>query len=405
MSGVCWQCIEDEYLRRIVQEKGEPGDCSLCENGKERTFTAEDLAEILAPIMREHFAQGATVRKLGENDKNDYWEQEGDPLSSHVQEVISQYLGFENEIVKALVFSDPADPRDGEERFFDRSQSYVPTDIYPDRYYKSWNYVSEDLKHRRRFFSSAAAELFEELFEDVETRKWLNNEKRKAENVIWELPLGSEIFRARICHSDALIKEAYTAPFKHIGPPPPNQAHAGRMNVEGVAVFYGALDCETCLAETRPALGNRTAVITLRTTKPRRLLDFNRLGESFSLLSYFQADYTAQCEKGAFLRDLESLISQPIVPGREADYLITQTMAEYLAHVHKAPFDGILFKSVQRSDGTNIVLFPNSENVFPLDYVQDSFALFSTTSIEYTHKKEYVNRIEEDIYVEHEPED
>lgn len=48
----------------------------------------------------------------------------------------------------------------------------------------------------------------------------------------------------------------------------------------------------------------------------------------------------------AFLRKLHNLISQPVVPGHEADYLITQTMAEYLAHVHQPHFDGIMFKSV-----------------------------------------------------------
>jgi hypothetical protein len=404
MDAVCWRCIEDEYLKEIIREQGAPVECSLCENDEEKAFTVEDLAKILDPIMREHFAQGEDVRKFGEDDK-DWWEQEGDPLSFHVQEVIGQDLEFEDEIVEALVVIDPADPRDGEDPFFDDSQNYVPTPVRPYSYYEEWAFVSEDLKHRRRFFSSAAAALFERLFEGVETRKWLNNEKRMDETVVWELPQGSELFRARICNSAAFVKNAHKDPFKHVGPPPPDQARAGRMNVEGVVVFYGAMDCETCLAETRPALGNDTAVITLRTTKPLRLLDFARLGESFSRLSYFQPDFTDQCEKGVFLRRLQSLISQPIVPGRETEYLITQTMAEYLAHVQKKPFDGILFKSVQRSGGTNIVLFPDVQNVFPLAYVDASFTLFSTESIQYTHEQKYVSLIEGEVYIDHESED
>jgi hypothetical protein len=177
------------------------------------------------------------------------------------------------------------------------------------------------------------------------------------------------------------------------------------MNVEGVAVFYGAMDCETCLAETRPALGNDTAVITLLTSKPLRVLDFIRLEDCYTKLSYFQPDFMEQCERGGFQRRLQRLISQPIVPGRETDYLITQTMTEYLAHVHEKPFDGILFKSVQRSGGINIVLFPSPRQEFPLVYVDKSFKLFSTLSINYKHDETHVGLIENEIYIDREPDD
>jgi hypothetical protein len=162
------------------------------------------------------------------------------------------------------------------------------------------------------------------------------------------------------------------------------------MNVEGVAIFYGATDCETCLAEVRPALGNEVVVIEVQTAKPLRVLDFTRLEESYSQLSYFQPDFNEQAEKGVFLRRLQRLISQPVVSGRETDYLITQIMMEYLAHVHDKPFDGILFRSVQRAEGVNAVLFPDPTGAFPIGYVDKSFKLFTTTSIKYTHREEDV---------------
>jgi RES domain len=186
---------------------------------------------------------------------------------------------------------------------------------------------------------------------------------------VWNLPQGSELYRARICSSPETMKAMLSEPFKNVGPTPPEQARSGRMNPEGVPVFYGSFDWETSLAETRPALGNDTAVIKLVTTKVLRLLDFIRLGDSYARLSYFQPDFDEQYERGAFLQLLQRLISQPIVPGKESDYIITQTLAEYLAHVHEQPFDGILFDSVQRKEGRNIVLFPGSDGVFPLSYV------------------------------------
>ena len=74
-------------------------------------------------------------------------------------------------------------------------------------------------------------------------------------------------------------------------------------------------------------------------------------------------------------------------------------MAEYLAHVHSEqsdgslfraePFDGLLYKSVQRKGGTNIVLFPKpkreTDNAFPVVYVSDSVKFFHTTTINYEH--------------------
>ncbi len=390
MSAVCWQCIKDEYLKVIVKNEGKVEKCTLCDR-RRKAFTAEDLAEAVDPIMREHFALGEDVKRFGPDDE-EWWEQEGDPLDHHLQEVIAQYLGFEDEIVAALEERDPADIQDGGSPFYDSSQDYVPVKIRPYAYYEEWNYVSEDLKHRRRFFSSAASALFARVFEDVETRKSRNRETGDDEKVIFEMPEGSLLFRARICHSESFVKDAYKDPIKHVGPPPPETARAGRMNVEGVVVFYGALDEQTCLAETRPAIGNDTAVIQMRSTKLLRLLDFGRLEQSYKRLSYFQPDFTEQVERGAFLRRLQNLISQPVVPGREMDYLITQTMAEYLGHVHNPRFDGVLFKSVQRSGGTNIVLFQNRDDGFPLAYVDESFHLFSTSSVEYKHRKRYVGK-------------
>ena len=252
-----------------------------------------------------------------------------------------------------------------------------------------WDFVTEDLKHNRRFFSSAAKELFDDLFSDVEVRKYWDVAQRKDVTVVRELPEGSELFRARVCDSNEEVKNALTEPLKNIGPPPPARARANRMNVDGVAVFYGALESETCLAELRPNIGGEAAVITVRNTKALRLLDFTKIKDSRRALSYFQPDFNEQAEKNIFLRQLGSLISQPVRPGREADYLITQTMAEYLAHVHATPFDGLLYKSVQKKGGTNIVLFPrpkgDTDNAFPVAYVADSIKFFGTLAIEYEH--------------------
>jgi hypothetical protein len=414
MSAVCWNCVEDEHLKKIIQEKGEAQLCSECESSKRKAFTADDLAELLSPILQEHYAPGEEVQKFGGDDDH-WWEQEGDPLSHIVQEALEQYFSFNDEIADALIDNDDARPQDGEEPFFSNETNYVGTGLRPYRLRNWWDSVEEDLKHHKRFFSSSAKELFEYLFRGVEARKFWDVAQKKYVTVVRELPEGSELFRARICDSNEKLKNAIADPLKHIGPPPPERARAERMSVDGVAVFYGAPESETCLAELRPTIGSEAAVITVRTAKALRLLDFTRIKDSHRVLSYFQPDFNEQAEKNIFLRQLGSLISQPVRPGRESDYLITQTMAEYLAHVHgeqsddslfrAEPFDGLLYKSVQRKGGTNIVLFPRpkseTDNAFPVAYVSDSVKFFRTRTITYEHNEMRLGLMDDGEIVQH----
>jgi len=59
-----------------------------------------------------------------------------------------------------------------------------------------------------------------------------------------------------------------------IGPPPPARAMAGRMNARGIAVFYGALDAATAVAEVRPPSGSKVLVgrFEILRTSRRRVL-------------------------------------------------------------------------------------------------------------------------------------
>lgn len=387
-SAVCWRCIEDVHLQKAILEQGRPAQCSRCKKNSDNAFSAVDLAKLLDPILVQF------IDPLSGGDRQEGY---GEPLSYYVQKVINQDLGFEDEIVRALIDNEDFRPQHGGEAFFDAAQDYATLTANIESLSAEWDSALDDLKYRRRFFSSAAAALFQKLFHEVETRQWWNAEKREAESVVRNLPEASDVFRARICASPTVIGDAYRDPLKYVGPPPLGQARAGRMNIEGIAVFYGAIELDTCLAEVRPALANDVAVIVLRTTRSLRLLDFTRLDDSFRNWSYFQPDFAERRRQDEFLRHLQDLIAQPITPGQETSYLITQTMAEYLAHMHERPFDGILFKSVQHSCGTNIVLFPNADNTFPLTYLDKSLMLFSTTSVQYKHKRVHFDIINDNV--------
>lgn len=391
-NAICFECVEDEYLKDIILSNGICIECSVCHCLHKNAITVEELGKLMEPIMRDNFRIGRQINGLIEEDS----------LSDMVQTVLGQYFDFEEEIVDAVIEAEDVCPQDGGEPFFEEGTHYEENRIEPYQYYKEWEQLLHELKHGRRFFSATAKDFFDQLFDGVETLKFYDDENKTYMSVICELNKGENLYRARVCKSEDDLTAIFNAPSFQVGPPPKHLAIAGRMNAEGVVVFYGATDMKTCIAEMRPVLGGNTAVITLQATRSLRLLDFSRLEKARgNILSYFQPDFNLQVERNEFLRRIHGLISQPVVPGNESDYLITQTMAEYLAHVHPVPFDGIMFKSVYRAKGTNIVLFPKPDSLseslsdkFSLAYVDDSIGLFTTRAIKYDHNEREVSIIE-----------
>lgn len=403
-KAVCASCFEDEYLRQVVTHDGDPALCEVCGVEQPKTYSLSRLGEILGAIIQEHYTQGDEVRRFGPDD-DDWFEQEGETLEFVVQEILGQYFDFNDEIVRAVIDAEHVWPPDGDIPFFEDTANYVEKPVFTYARQMQWDEVLQDLKHGHRFFSHAARVLFEELFGDIDKMKCWGTDSHERSSVVELLAQGSLIYRARGSDSEEQLVSMLKDPFLNVGPPTPERARAGRMNSEGVSMFYGAKDVETCLAEIRPPLGGESAVIAMQTSRPLRLLDFTRFSGVYRPLSYFQSNFTEETERFAFLRRLGRLISKPVIPGREADYLITQTMAEYLAHEQKPPFDGVLFSSVQRDKGVNIVVFPQPSRdelgkpSFPLSYVADSIKVFSTRAITYAHH-EIHKRLEGDVVVQ-----
>jgi hypothetical protein len=63
---------------------------------------------------------------------------------------------------------------------------------------------------------------------------------------------------------------------------------AGRMNPSGIALFYGALELETCLAEVRPPVGSQVVCGAFLLRRTVLLLDL-------TLLPVFEAEGRWNC--------------------------------------------------------------------------------------------------------------
>lgn len=402
---ICLQCITDRKLREIINSEGSKKTCCIC--GKRNIgITIKKLAEIIDPVFRAHFAPGEFERVYGDGDGDSYWEErQGEDLSYVLQELLGQHLDCENALIGSLVYIDPYDPQDGDEPFYDCELNYVETPINSTDHYVEWEGIIHELRNHRRFFCDNAREFFDLLFEGLEdlwfyvkTKEIDSSGTEKKDEpvrqcVVHEWPAGTIIYRSRRAGSSEDYNRIMLNPHVELAPPSANYARAGRMNPDGVSMFYGALEERTCLAEMRSSIGEHIVVGRFATTKTLRMLDFFGLERAFTKgegLSYFQSDFNSKITKWKFLRQLHRLISQPIVPGHEAEYLITQALAEYLSHIRIPSVDGVLFGSTQHEGGRNVVLFPKRfsaeediETRFAVRTVQDSVELYQTCKIEY----------------------
>ncbi|RFB68588.1 MULTISPECIES: RES family NAD+ phosphorylase [unclassified Herbaspirillum] len=398
MTYICRDCIDDGELKLIVEREGILAECRCCGEDVAPAITVEALAEIVDPVFRHIYGVGEEIPHFSSGDSDEvYFAQAGDELSLALQELLGQQLDCEDELISALIEKDDYWQPDGGEPFYDESNNYDRIRHPPSISARQWHNTLEELKHSRRFFSPAAQSMFGSLFRDVHQITFATRKRNLS--VVKTLPVGTKLYRARACRHPNDFNVFAEDPFKHVGPPPPEAARHGRMNPEGVTVLYCASDEKTCLAEMRPAIGMQLVLIALETTEKLRLLDFTRLTRSMAkdTLSYFSPDYFSERDRRALLGILHSLISQPITPDREADYLITQTMAEYLAHVYEPAFDGISFSSSQSTTGTNVVIFPRRDllagqpaDFFRVQYVPASLASYRTKKIFYQHDKDHV---------------
>jgi hypothetical protein len=396
MAALCCNCTRDEYLRKIIDDGGAPLLCDSCGEEIRNAISADQLAEIVGPVIRANFEVACQLSSKSA----------GGPLIVVLGEVLVCETSILEELEAALIASDVARLKHGEYPFFSANERYMrkPTDHRSIFY--NWQHIEQELKHRQRFFSQVALAYFKRIFQRIdEFRDGWNK------SVVLECRAGTELYRARSLRKHSTLDQIFLFPGIELGPPPTIFASAGRMNADGVAVFYGAFSLETCIAEMRPTLASLVVVGTFRTTQRLRILDFSALAQSGpeEETSFFDPDGLAKREADEVLRRIHGLIARPIQPGEEnSEFIITQSIAEYLAHIQDPPLDGVIFNSVQYSGGKNIVIFSQfgrgellqdeREKCFPVEYVDKSVRLFKTTDITYRNEEVSLNMINGKVY-------
>ena len=352
-------------------------------------YEAEDCTlQVLADWAHEVFSEHFVLTPDHPTEPDDFiaialrldWDRGG----SSPAEIIAQEAGIDEKIATDLVHllsevHSYAAVRGGEEDPYDNYDTrYEAAAPNPETFRKLWDSVPSEIRHRARFFNTEAEHVLENIFGDLS--------KLTTEHgipVITELGTPSPnafIWRARTALSKEKAETILKSPAQELGPPPAEHATAGRMNPEGIPVFYGAMDLSTCIAEVRPPVGSYVVAGRFKLLRTVRVLDMNLLQEVYAEPNYFHPHYADLSNRIAFLKQLVDELTRPVMPGDEArEYLATQVVAEYLAHKTVPRLDGILFRSSQmnfqyrsgneqvQTDERNVVLFNHASRVQPIE--------------------------------------
>ena len=360
---VCHACIGDEVLAEEVMKVGLNRRCRYC-GGARASMALNTLAVRVDDTLQEHFTLTPEypVEPLDNFLMSQgLWEPEGDQVGCVIAEVagVSEEIADDITSVLSRSWAYVRSVRHGGERLYDPDSLYEEREPEDWMYRDIWESFRTEIGSHARFFSPYAEEMLNSIFGDLDglsaydgslAIRVIGPEDDDADRFVW---------RARKAESVEELKTILRSPEREMGPPPSEMARGGRMNAQGIPVFYGAMDVTTCVSEIRPPVGSYVVVGKFELLRSVRLLDFNALTRVYVKASYFDPDYSSQKGRIAFLKRLVDEISRPVMPKEEErEYLPTQVVAEYLANKVTPRLDGIIFPSSQtNSAGRNLVLF------------------------------------------------
>lgn len=360
MTLVCPDCFDDSGLqRRIVEIRPDHPDVNCEFHPRKKGVPVSAVAEIVDEVFRSRYTFGradGVYDEFGYGGGGDLAETLRDLTEADDDRVV-------NALADALIDADNYWPPDGEEPFYDYEYSYETNEFGYDEHSLTWRWFRQGILHEQRFFNSDAFTKLSEIFDDLHLIRNENNEP-----AVYEIKPGSAnsvFFRARVSNNTKARSEIMDDPATNLGPPPDRLRTAGRMNSSGIMAFYGAFDLQTCIAELRPAVGEKIAAAQFTLGRPILVLDTTGFTGRPKAINIFAKTYIRRMRLWKFMTRFMNEIAQPCLPNDEhLDYVPTQVVSEYLTHLHKLPgayegrtIDGIIYRSAQKNGGKNIVVF------------------------------------------------
>ena len=374
VKTICSSCVGEAHLRDKIAAHGCRSKCSYC-GGLARTYAVGRLAARVATAFGQHYVRtpdqpDGYQRMLSADPESPYhWARDGEPVVAAIMNAaaIPEAAARDVQAILDGKHGDPDRTAMGEETEFSPNAHYEQKGIGAGDWHEEWDGFERSLKTEARFFSRGAADHLAAVFAGIDQLR-----TRDDRPLVVDAGPGtaiSEVYRARAFQSDDKLREALCRPDVHLGSPPTTSALAGRMNAQGISVFYGANDARAAVAEVRAPVGSQVAVARFELVRPLRLLDLTAVSEVGAGGSVFDVETAGRMERAAFLRSLSHRITRPVMPDDEPlEYLATQAIADFLATGAAAPTDGIIYPSVQAAgNARNVVLFHKAARVAAME--------------------------------------
>ena len=218
-----------------------------------------------------------------------------------------------------------------------------------------WEELKSSVKERSRFFTNL--DTFNE---------------RGLIRANWTLPVGTELYRARVMSPEKKIIDK-----KCMGCPPSGKATAGRANPLGIPYLYLCQEEETTYYEVRAVYLDRLAIGKFRIRRDLQIMDFTQR------LSLYEAstqslDLDSDISNYLLLQSISSDMSKPLRRfDTELEYVPTQLICEYCK---LNEIDGIKFSSSVHKGGTNIVLFNSADaECVDIEHIEIRNVIISST--------------------------
>ena len=357
----CSECVEEPYLKQWVSRHADEQACSYCERHSAEMPLGVAVNELFAFVdegLRFEFDEALESYPYDSEDKafvGSWW-------TSY--ELADDLELFGNERLR--------------ERFvnsFD-ARMFCPHNPYgvseSAAFMSGWRRFVEHVKHQARYYFPTEPAVGrdgdgrrpDELRVN-EIPTYLGDAVRELD-LIREIGGGEPLYRARLGSSGETFQSA-----RQLGTPPTNRATwANRMSPAGIAMFYGAADEQTAIAEVYepgldPLQSAKVSVGRFNASRPLHVIDLTGV---LGLPSLFDQSARHLREKVRLLREFAEAIAEPIQKdGKEhIEYVPTQVVTEYFRDVFPVEggtsIDGIMYGSSRRRGGVCYVLFVDNEH-------------------------------------------
>lgn len=344
-THVCSDCVEDSYLKSLIEDNCEANICDYCGRKSDEPIAAQTsiIQEAIASAVYYYFNDptGAGVP----------WDEGAPAIESTYTADVLMSVGLEchddlfEDIEGAFTNSDWVPAAGGH---------WTSSHPHEDLSY-SWDKFVQVVKHEIRYFfgGQRAAERGE--FTPAQLLRKIGRLVDESA-LVTSLPVGMSLYRVRERRRD----DNWEVNAKELGPPPPEIASAGRMNPAGISYFYLAKELETALAEVLSGPPCEASYAEFRIQQELKVIDLCEI----QLPSVFDEHLRELREGLLFVEHFVTAISEPVrKDGREhVGYVPSQVVSEFFAKVFNSDsgdeIHGLVYPSAVQRGGHNVVLFP-----------------------------------------------